>query len=257
MRICNFYSCLIYQKAHPSPVKQEIAKEGVLPFRNQLSRTWGLGDAPLLKNVGHTLKAIDDKTPVGALILHWSLSVILILATGAQKEAAASYKILVSLYSYTVDAFFGVCLGGGLLYLRFFANRNWSEKSRLGSGFNSLVSIISATLFMLVNAFPIIALWVPPSTEYSKSVLYYYPWYSTPTVGWSVLALGVLYWLVFRFVVPNIGQHKGYQLKVQRTLFFHEENGYPVQWHERINFDWVKDDEHSGWAGEEFDIKMD
>ena len=228
-----------------------------MPFRNQLSRNWGLRDIPLRKFIGLSAKAVEDKAPVGALLLHWSLSVILILATGAQKEAAASYKILVSLYSYTIDAFFGVCLGSGLLYLRLLANRNWSEKSSAGSGFSSTVSIIAAALFTLVNAFPIIALWVPPSSQYQKSVPYYYPWYSTPTVGWSVLVLGVAYWLIFRFVVPNVGRHKGYQLKMQRTLFFYEENNYPVQWHERINFNWVKDDDDSSWAGEEFDIKMD
>ena len=50
------------------------------------------------------------------------------------------------------------------------------------------------------------------------------------------------------------------QLRVQRTLIFHEEHNYPVQWHERIKFDWViagSNDDDSAWAGEEFDIKMD
>ena len=51
---------------------------------------------------GRLLKPVQDETPIGALILHWSLSVLLILATGAQKNPDASYQILVSLYSYTI-----------------------------------------------------------------------------------------------------------------------------------------------------------
>ena len=217
-------------------------------------------DIPFRRLFGLPSKSVDDETPVGALILHWSLSVLLILATGAQKQPLASYKILVSLYSYTIDAFFGVCIGGGLLYLRLFANRNWSAKSREGSGIAPFVSVIAAAIFMVVNAFPVVALWVPPSEQFTKSVPYYFPWYSTPTVGWSVIAFGVAYWLVFRYVVPHIGDRKGKQLRVQRTLFFHEEHEYPVQWHERIKFEWViggSADDESEWGREDVDVKME
>ena len=51
--------------------------------------------------------------------------------------------------------------------------------------------------------------------------------------------LGALYWIGFQFVVPNIGDNRCRNLVVERKLYFHEEHGYPVQWHEKINFDRV------------------
>ena len=231
-----------------STVKQEIAKEGILPFREYISRSFTMPNIPIGKLFGRTSKPIQDETPVGALILHWSLSVLLILATGAQTNPTASYQILVSLYSYTVDAFFGLCLGAGLLFLRFASRRKWARKSRAGSGINPVISIIAAVLFTIANAYPVVTAWIPPSSAFQKAMSKYFPWYSTPTVGWTVIALGVVYWLSFRFVVPRVGDHKGKRMKVQRKLYFHEEHGYPVQWHEQIRFDWIT----TGLVGNDF-----
>ncbi|KAL9131578.1 MAG: hypothetical protein Q9217_000535 [Psora testacea] len=204
-------------------------------------------------------RPVQDETPIGALILHWSFSTLLILATGAQTSPYASYQILVSLYSYTIDAIFGLCLGAGLLFLRLASGRKWAQKSRAGSGFSPSISIVAAALFTITNAFPIIAAWIPPSGRFQALAGTYFPWYSTPTVGWSVIVLGVVYWLVFRYVVPHIGDHRGKKLKVQRKLFFHEEHHYPVQWHEQIKFEWVTSRSSGNdfeWADEEIDVRI-
>ena len=240
-------------------VKQEIAKEGVLPFRKFLSRSFRMPDIPIGRFFGRPSNPIKDETPVGALILHWTFSLLLILATGAQKSPSASYQALVSLYSYTVDACFGVCLGAGLLFLRMASSRKWAQKSKAGSGIHPLVSIVAAVLFTITNAFPVIASWIPPSGRFQKSKGSTIPWYTTPTVGWIVIVLGFVYWLVFRYVVPHIGDHKGKKLKVQRKLFFHEEHQYPVQWHEQLKFEWVTgglSGNDSEWADEDIDIRM-
>lgn len=109
-------------EAHP--VKQEIAKEGILPFRKFLSRTYTVPIPNIFSG------RVQNETPIGALFLHCSLSILLILATAAQVTPYASYRLLVSLYAYTIDAFFGLCLGLGLLALRFTTSTKWARKSR-------------------------------------------------------------------------------------------------------------------------------
>ena len=159
---------------------------------------------------------------------------ILILATGAQQDPKASYIILVSLYSYSIDVFFGLILGAGLVYLRLSSSRNWGKKSQA----IPWVSTTAGGIFAIANAFPFIASWVPPSDK-EPSLTTGVPWFATPTVGWCLIATAILYWAAFYYLVPRLGDHRGKELKVHRILFFHEEHGYPVQWHERLNFNWV------------------
>lgn len=123
-----------------------------------------------------------------------------------------------------------------------------------GSGFHPLLSVTAATLFTIANAFPVIAAWIPPSAQFKDRMSISFPWYTVPTVSWCILALGLLWWLVFRLIVPHVGWHQGHTLKVRRKLYFHEEHGYPVQWHEKLNFKWVTGGE--GWADDEQEVRM-
>lgn len=233
-------------------VKQEIAKEGVFPFRKLgkfVARSYQMPDINIKKLFGGSSDPIKDETPIGALILHWSLTVLLILATGVQQDPVESYRILVSLYSYVVDAIFGVCLGGGLLFLRFYGGRKWYQKSKDGSGFRSWISIIAALLFTIANAFPVVASWIPPSRNFNPPTGGYIPWYTTPTVGWTVIACGGIYWLIFRFVIPHTGNHRGHRLRIQRTLFFRGDEEHPVQTLEQIKWDWITDTSSGSKAG--------
>lgn len=204
-----------------------------------------------------------EETPAGGLVLHWIISVILTLATANQVDPRASYAILVSLFSYTIDAFLDLLLGLGLLFLRFSSARKWALKSKT----KSYVSITAALLFTIVNAFPIISAWVPPSetvidVNASFPVGNKYPWFATPTVGWGLIMLSVTYWFGFYYLVPQIGDHKGKEMKVHRKLFFQEEHGYPVQWHEQLNFSWVviKNGPGGGWLNhvdnEEIEVRL-
>lgn len=216
-----------------SRVKQEIAKEGVLPFGRLVANSIAIPAIPFGRLFRRTSKSQPEETPIGGLGLHWIISVLLILATGAQKNPTASYSILVNLYSYSIDVFFGLLLGIGLVYLRLSSSRNWSKKSKA----IPWVSTTAGVIFAVANAFPFIASWVPPKNEPSLNVGA--PWYATPTVGWCLIGAGIFYWAAFYYLVPRIGDHRGKELRVHRILFFHEEHGYPVQWHERLNFSWV------------------
>lgn len=71
----------VYQDANgiSNPVKQELAKEGVLPFSKFFASDWPI------------------KTPTGGLLLHWSFTVVLI--TGPRTSDA--YAFISFLYAYT------------------------------------------------------------------------------------------------------------------------------------------------------------
>lgn len=215
-------------------VKQEIAKEGVLPFGRLIADSVAIPANPFRHLSGRPSKSSPEEIPIGGLCLHWIISVLLILATGAQSNPTASYTILVNLYSYSIDVFFGLLLGTGLVFLRLSSSRHWARKSNAVPW----VSITAGAIFAVANGFPFIASWVPPSQN-EESLNVGAPWFATPTVGWCLIGAGVFYWAAFYYLVPRIGDHRGKELRVHRILFFHEEHGYPVQWHERLNFRWA------------------
>src|SRR6266511_2921199 len=95
---------ILVQTYTAARVKQEIAKEGILPFSKFFARNIGFRREP--KSESETSEA----TPVGALTLHWIFSLLLIL--GSFKETPdQSYNLFVNLYSFTIDALFGFCVG--------------------------------------------------------------------------------------------------------------------------------------------------
>jgi amino acid transporter len=222
-------------------VKQEIAKEGVLPFSKFIARNYDvlsrLTSFFQRRSSQHKLANAQDsvfyeKTPLGALFVHWFFSLLIISCTWKVSPKTA-YTIVLDIYSYTIDAFMAVIVGAGLLYLRFAARRtHWNLKSRS----NGIISVIAAFLFFVANAFPVAILWRAPSAGFKLS---YSPWVLVPAVGFGLLGSGVLYWAIFVGIVPRIGGNNGKELKVERSPYFHTEHGEPVQVAEVVTFDWV------------------
>ncbi|KAI5811178.1 amino acid permease-domain-containing protein [Peziza echinospora] len=124
-----------------SKVKQEIAKEGILPFsdfwrseyRSPFSRlrqrfsggSSSRHEAPVHPHPHHphhhimhrrSHQRITELTPMPALLLHWLTSLIIILAPPSGDE----YTIFTGLYAYMTLAWFGVFLAGGLLYVGYY-----------------------------------------------------------------------------------------------------------------------------------------
>jgi amino acid transporter len=216
-------------------VKQEIAKEGILPFRRMLANSKRSIVIPVRKLWKSKYETLPEEVPVGALILHFTMSILLILGTWPL-TTPDTYSLLVDLYSYSIDATFGVCVGFGLLFLRLLPKRGWAEHSQ-NSGFriNPYVSFFAAAIFGIANLFPIVAKWIPPKVAVASAV----PWYTTGVVGWSILLCGFFWWVGFRFFVPHIGRdHVGRYLLVTRKLWFHQENDYKVLEYEDIDFRW-------------------
>ncbi|KAK0661408.1 High-affinity methionine permease [Lasiodiplodia hormozganensis] len=255
-------------------VKQEIAKEGVLPwpkFFGQSSNIFGRISNRLLGRPVKDSESIEA-TPVGALTLHWAFSVLLILATWGQSTENA-YNVLTLLYSYCIGSLLNTVLGLGMLYLRLVTchrkshhNSGKNENSmhsrtpkstgwRAKSPFNHYISTACAFVFFIANLYPLIGNWIPPSditeTPSVKDLVPDYPWYLVPTVGWALVGCGVLYWFAFVFVVPQIGYRKGKEFVVEREPFFHVEHGYHVQWHEIVSFNWVVKGGRGGSASDD------
>lgn len=213
-------------------VKQEIAKEGILPYRRFFASS--------VKSIRFSFwrakkEALPEDIPLGALLLHLSMSLILLLGTWPL-GAKATYGLLVDLYSYSIDAVFGAFVGLGLLYLRLFSNRGWAKHSR-ASGFKitPFISSLSAFIYGIANLYPVAAKWVPPQ----KDTILLTPWYITGVTSWAITIGGVFWWVVFRKVVPKVGRgHKGRYLLVTRKLWFHAENDYKVLEYEDIDFRW-------------------
>ncbi|OXV07082.1 hypothetical protein Egran_05152 [Elaphomyces granulatus] len=208
-------------------VKQEIAKEGILPFAKFF------GESNFTSGI--------EPIPVGALLLHWSIAVAIIVGTWPI-DPLPYYRLLTGVNSYTLDAFFSMLLGIGMLCLRFTrtsSGGHWRDKSSS----NHVISIIAAVITVVTNGFPIIAAWFPPSSTTPQDIkdILINPWYVIATVGWCVLAFSVIYWLVFRFVLPRFGNRRGLVFVVERETFVHSEHGYYVQYHEIVTFNWVSE----------------
>ena len=63
-----------------SRVKQEIAKEGILPFREFFAKSWRIPGIPLAKLFCRPYESFKEEVPLGALLLHWYLILSSILS---------------------------------------------------------------------------------------------------------------------------------------------------------------------------------
>ena len=165
---------------------------------------------------------------MGALLLHWIVSVALVIFT-CPLDPLNSYRILVSLYSYTIDAFFGVVLSVGMFYLRAKTSLDWASDSFL----MGWISLLAALVYGVSMLFPMVTNWVPPSADFVRAQALTYPWFTTPTVSCIVVGLGLLYWAVFYYIYPL--RHRNKQLLVRRFMFLNE---HDIMYHEKFNFVW-------------------
>ncbi|KHE80667.1 hypothetical protein GE21DRAFT_4025, partial [Neurospora crassa] len=154
-------------------VKQELAKEGTLPF----SRFWA-SDWP------------EQKSPTGAILLHWIFTVALILGSSTKDV----YQFLSNIFTYSGN-WIKVFLGVGLLYLNFTPSENWTTPEN--KRFHSYPVL---TVFWVVGLLYTCAAPFIPNTLLTKvhfSVV--------PALGTGMLVIGVMYWVVWAKVLPAFG----------------------------------------------------
>ncbi|EDN02386.1 predicted protein [Histoplasma mississippiense (nom. inval.)] len=236
-------------------VKQEIAKEGILPFpkffamnRNvSLARLlrWAHRHPILARLFGRMLKSRwfvpeghSEETPVAALILHFGSCLVLILVT-YRVEPTNTYRLLAKVYTYSVHAFFGVLLAGGILHLRLNRKDGWRKKA---IGINPQLSVMSAIVYLLGSLFPVIVSWVEPSEELERFADTKIHWYLVPLLSWSAIAFGALWWLGFLVFAKRIEKRNGTIFMIQRDPAFARDppiNGSPIQVDETVYLGWV------------------
>ncbi|PWW76825.1 hypothetical protein C7212DRAFT_295386 [Tuber magnatum] len=160
-----------------SRVKQEIAKQRILPFSKFWASTSPYG------------------TPVGALILHWIFTVIVIVATPNYTAKDEAYNLVSVLFTYG-HTWVGIFVSLGLITLPF--HEKFSEWRPTIVSIKKLYGLVA--LYITLNVFVIVLIWWPATTDQIRS-------YVAPSVGTSVLAFGVLYWVGFAKVLPALGYH--------------------------------------------------
>ena len=220
-------------------VKQEVAKEGILPFSLYFASSYsfsmrpgrgvGFRRLPSTSREGHELHS--SRAPAAALGLHWVVTVVLILAvvfgtstasTGGTGEGGGfdhvpAYYLLLTAYAYGLDVFWFSVIGVGMLYLRLWPGSRWRYKSPVPH----VVGVTAAVLFTVTNVFPLICIWVAdPAERYlskSKGVV---PWFASATTAFCVLAGSGLYWVGFRFYLYQRRTRGGVELEVIRNPIF-------------------------------------
>lgn len=222
-------------------VKQEIAKEGILPYPRFFAQNTDLSLGRLLawlRRRGHLASLLQkswllpehhsEKTPVGAFVLHFLSCLILIFATWGMTPDAA-YELLTTLCVYVLNCFFGFWVGLGILILRWkgppesaACDEVEEEKTRqktaprdtwsqlTGRRINPYLSVFCASFFTLCNAWPVITVWIPPAVASMEGAV---DWYLVPTVAWAVIVFGVA-WYVGFLVVAGRRERKHHEVFV-------------------------------------------
>ncbi|OLN96985.1 High-affinity methionine permease 7 [Colletotrichum chlorophyti] len=203
----------------------------------------------------------SEKTPVGALVLHFVSCVILIFATYGLDPTEA-YNLLTSLSAYVVNAFMSTFLGLGILILRFRGPPrtarddddagygatapppSWADMT--GKRFRPTLSVFCAFIYMCGGLYPVITNWVPPRGLLSSIVN---PWYLVPTISWIIIAIGTAWFVGFVLVARYIERKDHRVFVVEKKPEFEEaadsrgsvEGGTKdlIQVHETVYLSWV------------------
>ncbi|KAK1623926.1 high-affinity methionine permease [Colletotrichum phormii] len=257
-------------------VKQEIAKEGMLPWPKFFAQNTDMSIGRVLRWFQRKgwfssvlrLKWLSpehhsEKTPVGALLLHFVSCTILIFAT-YKMEPTNAYILLTSLSAYVINAFIGTFLGLGILILRFrgppttladddastFGKDTppppltWAEMT--GKRFRPFLSVFCAFVYMCGGLFPVITNWVHPSGQLSTQL----DWWLVPTVSWIIITLGVAWFIGFVLVARYIERKDHRVFVVEKKPEFEPAQGSSqgseagigtdlIQVHETVYLSWV------------------
>ena len=209
-------------------VKQEIAKEGVLPlfFARSTTTPWALFRRRFFPDRSYD----PERSPAPGLFLHWFFSMILIGASSV-RTADVAYQILVSLYSYTIVLLIGFFTSLGLIYARWFCeDGQWVQRAGCNWG-----GPYPAIIYACICALCLVAPFVPPKegSPFQNEV----PWFLIPTIGLGFLLAGYIYYLGLWYGFSRFFR-KRKQLVVDREAVIVREKGEYVQFMEIVERIW-------------------
>ncbi|KAF4972145.1 hypothetical protein FSARC_1220 [Fusarium sarcochroum] len=253
-------------------VKQEIAKEGIIPYAKFFAQDGDISVGRLLhwlKKKGMFSSLLStrwlspedhrERTPVGAFVLHLCSCFILIFATWGMNYTN-SYTLLTSLSAYVINAFFGIFLGLGILILRFKGPPRtdidevhcpaappptWRQMT--GKHINPTLSVICAVIYIIGGLWPIVTIWIKPTTGQGLK------WWLVPSITWSVIGGGIIWFLGFIAFAWRRKQKRNEIFVVEKKPEFEsadvtddsgEKAGGYVLVHETVYLSWIAAETH-------------
>jgi len=243
-----------------SRVKQELAKEGILPWSLFFSTGRTTATSWLRSRVQKgryqaqptSEKSADDpppnpleQSPIAALGLQWLSSLFLLAVTAGLSvkfSVSAQYNFLIALYSYVLVILVAFCTTTGLLYSKY-VRRDWTGEYKPLGGPAAAVIFWLAALFVLITAF------VPPDIPPS-----YHYYYLVPAIGLSALLWGAAWWGGMNVYM----RWAGLKLIVTRQSFIQqeEENGEWTVRYELVKHRWMADIGANESDSEEGDVLL-
>lgn len=206
-------------------VKQEIAKEGILPK----SLFFAASKDSLLSRLATRNPADREQVPIAATLLHLMLEIVLVLSVGLSLAPSEAYNALTYVYTYVVTGILGFLAVVGLLYLKVDAwlkpqtGRRWNQKREYRPMLDPLPCIVAvgSLALLLFGAF----------AKTSVVVTDGQPGWLKPAVGWCGLSLGVFWWLGM-----ELRQWKGaYRIRRERITYVEAvDDADPVQTAEMV-----------------------
>jgi hypothetical protein len=247
---CSAFGNILVLTRTISRVKQEIAKECILPFQSFFS---SIVDVPwarwhhrfrLKHSSGFSIDINgvkqEEQGRISALLLHYITSLLPLAIVSWLEKPSQMYELLVLLHSYTNVAIIGLLVSSGLIYLKIDAwfntgrsSRHWNEKVAWKPYLDPLPQVI----FFLASVFLMFATFFPAKegSPFSSRYLGYQTW-SAPLAGLAALVLGVVWWLGLR----GVEFYRRQCLFVRRMPYLVEdEDGSYIQRAELVTHEWL------------------
>ncbi|PKS12585.1 hypothetical protein jhhlp_000793 [Lomentospora prolificans] len=196
----SIFGNIMAQTFTGSRVKQEIAKEGILPF----SLLFATGSDSLLSRLSQqprtsaqfTLQDIEyhpEQVPIAATFLHWVFEVIFILVFGIVLGPNRAYGVLAAIKTATLVGLLGLFTSAGLLYLKVDSwinrktekGRQWARHCQWHAPLSPLHAIVATAGLALM----VFGTFAPPNTKMPKA-----PHWVGPFTAWAAVAVAIAWW---------------------------------------------------------------
>jgi len=164
---------------------------------------------------------------------------VLVFRSDVPYNPTPAYTFLVGIVVYVTHVVKFTLIALGLLWLRFSTKAKWAEKSQFK---HPIISIIAASLLLVICLFPLIFIWVPDSAypQFSRT-FGMVSWFVLQTIGLSILGLAFLYWVLLRLYIRIRAAREGKTLHVKREPKFKMDSGGLVQIAEIVTLQWIRD----------------
>jgi len=202
----SIFGNLMAQTFTATRVKQEIAKEGILPWSLEIATSSNTLLSKFFRRVptggySPTLEHVDDhveQVPMAATLLHWLVEVAFVLGIGIPFPHTTAYRLLTYFKVFGLVITLGAFTVWGLLYLKVDSwargpkGRQWYRNVQWKPWLDPLHAVVASAAL----GFLLFATFAKPSDAEKQQPR----WWVGPTSGWAITVGSVGWWLGLRFV---------------------------------------------------------